>query len=103
MRHVSSEILPGQRSQLAPHRDALIDLAHLELLQARLQFGLANQDDLEQAAPRFKFRQCADLLEERLREMLRLVDDEHCERVHRLQRGQELVELITQIRPRRGR
>ena len=102
MRHVSGEVFPGQRPQLAPHRHALIDLAHLELLQTRLQFGLADEDDLEQAASRFELGQRADLLEERLREMLGLVDDQHREGVDRFQRGQELVELIAQIRSRRA-
>ena len=67
-----------ERHEMITHRDALAQLAQARAVQAVAQLRLADQDDLQQlAVVGFDVGKQADLFEQFLGQILRLVNDEH--------------------------
>ena len=89
VRDVSGNTLAVERLQTAARGHALVELAHLRQLQLRPQLELADQHDLQQLLRRLEVGQDANLFEQRRRQILRLVDDEHRKRLKRHQRLRE--------------
>jgi len=54
VRHIAADTFASQRLQLARRGHALRDLLHLGQLEARAQFGLADQHDLQETPPGFE-------------------------------------------------
>ncbi len=64
--------------QVIPHRNALVELPHLAQRQLLPQFGLPNQDHLQQfAVVGFEIREHPQLLKHRQIHILRFVNDDH--------------------------
>ena len=84
-----------QRFQVEAGNHALRQLLQLGACQHVAQFGLANQDDLQQLAfAGFRLvssRNCSNTSDDRV---LRLVDDQHIVLAHRVGAQQELVEPV---------
>ena len=97
MVHVTGDAGGVERRQLAADGDALIDLPHLRQPEAGSKLGLANEHDLEKLLAPFQLREDANLLEQRQRQVLRLVDDEHGKRLQGHQRIEKFVQGITQV------
>ena len=100
MVHVPGDAGGVERRQLAADGDALIHLPHLRQPEARSQLGLADEHDLQELLATFQLREDANLLEQRQRQVLRLVDDEHRKGLQRDQRIEEFVQRIAQVRSR---
>ena len=81
---------------------ALRDLSGLRQPQLGLQFGLSHQDDLEAVLASLTVGQDTDLVEQRRRQVLGLIDDDHGEGLQRHQRVEELVQQIPEFSARRA-
>ena len=69
--------LEVERRQLGAQDDPLLELAQRRVVQALRQLRLADEDDVDQLGRRrLEVRQEPDLLEQLVREALRLVDDD---------------------------
>ena len=79
MRDVSGNAVARQRRQLASHRDALIDLPHLGEFHVRTQFRLTHEHHLQHLLAPLEVGQDSHLFEQRQRQVLCLVDDQHSE------------------------
>jgi hypothetical protein len=74
---VALRLLEAQRLEVMGDRDALAQLAHPRPAQRLLQLRLPDEEDLQERAPaRLEIGEDAQLLQCRLRQRLRLVDDE---------------------------
>ena len=93
-----SDTLTRQRPKLAPHRDALIDLAHFWQLQVVPKLELTNEHHLQQLLAILEVRQNANLFEQRRRHILRFVDNQDRKRFERLKRFQKVIERIAEVR-----
>ena len=100
--HVAGSARRIERAELAAHRHALLELSHLRQLEAFSQLGLPDQYDLQELLPPFELREDPDLLEQRQRQVLRLVDHDDREALERRQRIEEVVERITELGARRA-
>ena len=77
MMNIGLGFLPIERSKVVPHRDPLPQLPQFGPIQRISQFGLPDQDDLQQfSVVGFQIGQEANLLEEVLGHVLRLVDEQ---------------------------
>ena len=84
-----------QRLEVKARDHPLRQLLEFRTRQHRAQFGLADQDDLQQLAlAGLQVRQQAQLLEHVGRQVLRLVDDEHAGLAERVRPQHEIVERI---------
>ena len=102
MGDIAAHAVAAERSEGAAGRDALIDLAHLRELEVRPEFRLPDENDVQQLLAALEIRQDPDLLQQRQRKVLGVVDDEHGERLQRHQAVEEFVERICKIGPRRA-
>ena len=97
-----------QRLEVIAPGDALRELPQFDALEHVAQFGLADQDDLQELLRGgFEIRQQADLLERFRRQVLCFVDDDDDASAFGVRLQQSLVEDIDQIldagrRPRRA-
>ena len=83
-----------QRPQLAAKRDALLQLAQRRFVQPVGQLRLPGQDHVQQLRRRrLDVAEQPDLLEQLVRDALRLVEDERAEHARRLPLEQEAAEL----------
>ena len=78
MRDVRCDLGFGERSEAIARNDSLAQLSQLGALQHRGQFGLADQDDLQQfALVRLQIGEQAHLFQNIGGQILRLVNDQH--------------------------
>ena len=83
------------------HGHPLLDLSHPRQPQLILELGLPYQHDLQQFPSGFEVRQNPNLFQQRQRQVLHLVDDEHGEGFERFERLQELVQRVAEVGSRR--
>jgi hypothetical protein len=75
---ILADLEARERLEMITHRDALAQLAQARAVQAVAQLRLAQQDDLQQlAVVGLDVGEQADLFEQVLGQILRLVNDEH--------------------------
>ena len=90
---VTEGLLPGERLEVAPDADALVELAQIMPLELFLQLRLPHEHDLQELARGgLQGGQDADLLERLDAHLLRLVQDHH----HRLALGARGQEVLAQ-------
>ncbi len=78
MLHVGGDFGSRERRQVIARDDALCELPQLAPLEQFREFGLADQNDLQQLAPvGFEVGEQAHLLQHVCGEILRLVDNQH--------------------------
>ena len=102
MRDVRGQRIPLERLERAANGNALIDLPHRGVLELVAKLGLADEHELQKLLRSLEIGEDADLLEQRRRKILRLVDDQHRIRLQRNERSQKVVQRIAELRPRRG-
>ena len=98
MQDVGLGFLRRQRRQVETQPDALHELYELGGIELFVELGLSREDDAKHLfLRRLDAGQKADLLEDAVREVLRLVDDQHHLAAGRVLLDQELVQRRDQL------
>ena len=97
MTHVGARLVGAQRIELPAYADPLTELTQAALVELAIEFGLTEQQDLDQlVATGLEIREESNLFERVLGEGLRFIDDQQDALVRSFLFDEEGVELVHQ-------